>query len=270
MIMTHGTIELDLEEGGLATIWLDRPECLNAISFEMIADLHEALDCLARDLGQRVVVISGRGRAFCSGIDLRHDIEEWPEPLGPVQRRFRQQQRLSEIILKLREIPQPVIAAVRGAAVGGGLALAAAADIRVADKTARFSAAFIRVGLSGGDLGVSWTLPRLIGASRAAELLLTGRFLEADEASRIGFLSRLVAAGDHLKVARAIGAQILNHAPLGVRMTKALLDASMASSSLRSHVELEDRTQALCALTGDFDEGMSAFREGRSPAYGDG
>lgn len=266
---SYDTLDLEIGDDGIATCWLNRPDRLNAISVGLIDDLHAVLGRLARDLSTRVVILAGRGRAFCSGTDLKEDIDDWPEPVGKVQSRVRLQERLAQVAVGLRELPQPVIAAVHGAAAGGGMAFSAACDIRVADATARFNAAFIRVGLSGGDVGASWTLPRLVGLSRASELLYTGRFFDAQEALDIGFVSRVTEEGGHLEAARAIAEQILTNSPLGVRMTKTLLASTLDAPSIRTHVELENRTQILCTLTDDFAEGAAAFRAKRPPEYRD-
>lgn len=257
------------QDDGVVVVTFDRPDRLNAISVDLIEELHDLLGRLGRDIACRVLVLTGAGRGFCAGTDLKNELDEWPEKVGAVQTRVRLQERLSELTLALREVPQPVVAAIHGPAAGGGLALAAAADVRVADETARFNAAFIRVGLSGGDVGLSWTLPRLVGMSAASELLLTGRFFDADEARRMGFVSRVVPAGEHLNAAFEMAEQIKRNSPLGVRMTKELLSRSGESPSLRSQIELENRTQILCTLTDDFAEGVAAFRERRPAAFGD-
>jgi enoyl-CoA hydratase len=173
------------------------------------------------------------------------------------------------MVLRLREIPQPVIAAIHGPAVGGGLALAAAADLRLADTTARFNAAFIRLGLSGGDDGASWFLPRLVGPAKAAEILYTGRFVEAEEAERIGLVNHVVEEGTLLQAAEELAGEILQNSPFGIRMTKELLNYTLDAPSLRQAIEMENRTQALCLMTDDFDEGMRAFAERRPARYRD-
>jgi enoyl-CoA hydratase len=265
----YETLRFEPDGDGVVTVTFDRPARLNAISIEMIDELGDVWRRLARDTRQRVVILHGAGRAFCAGTDLKEDIDSWPEDLGYVQSRVRLQERLSELPLLMREIPQPIVAAVHGAAAGGGMSFAAASDIRVVDETARFNAAFVRIGLSAGDVGASWTLPRLVGLSRAAELLYTGRFFDAEEALRIGFASRLVPPGTHLDAAREIAGDILRNSPLGIRMTKTLLAQTLDAPSIRSHIELENRTQILCTLTDDFAEGAQSFVERREPRYTD-
>ncbi len=267
-MVDYETLTVEREDG-IVTLFLNRPERLNAISTQMVEEFEDVLLRLNRDTSARVLVLAGRGRGFCAGTDLKLDFDDWPEPVGRVQARVRLQERVARLTLRMREIPQPIIAAVHGSAAGGGMSFAAAADIRVADSTARFNAAFIRIGLSAGDLGLSWTLPRLIGMSRAAELLYTGRFMEADEALRIGFVSEVAAEDGHLDAAYRTARSIVANPPLGVRMTKTLLSQSLDAPSLHTHIELENRTQALCTLTDDFAEGVAAFREKREPRYQD-
>lgn len=253
---------------GLGVLTLDREDRLNALSLPMVAELHRALDELADDLETRVVILTGAGRAFCAGTDLRDELEH-EASLGHVQSTYRLQQRVAGLSVKLRDIPQPVIAAVHGHAVGGGLSLATACDIRIADDTARFSAAFIKIGLSGGDLGVSWFLPRIVGASAAAEVMYTGRTITPQEALQLGLVSRAVAEGQDVHAARMLAQDILGNSPFGVRMTKELLNVSLDAPGLRHSIELENRTQVLCLMTEDFAEGKASFVERRRADYQD-
>jgi enoyl-CoA hydratase len=166
-------------------------------------------------------------------------------------------------------MPQPVIAAVNGVAAGGGFALALAADIRIIEPDARFNAAFVKIGASGGDMGSSFFLPRIVGWERAAELLLTGRFVDAEEAIRIGLALRLVGRGESVSAAMQLAHEICANAPLSTRMTKSLLNQSMDGASLEQTIELENRTQILISRTADFAEGVRAFAEKRDPDYSD-
>src|SRR5689334_13064239 len=167
---------------GVTLLTMNRPERLNAMSAELVTDLHAALDQVAADRSCRVVVLTGAGRGFCAGLDLQEGATPpGGEGLGRVQSGMRVQQSIARLIPHLRAVPQPVIAAVNGPASGGGLALALGCDVRVAAQSARFNVAFIRIGLSGCDVGVSWLLPRLVGASRAFEMLLTGRLIDSAE-----------------------------------------------------------------------------------------
>ncbi len=170
----------------------------------------------------------------------------------------------------MRAMPQPIIAAVNGAASGGGLALALASDIRIAAASARFNVAFVRVGLSGCDIGVSWLLPRLIGASRAYELMLTGRFVDAAEALQIGLVVGLAPDGEVLDAAFESADLILANSPFGVQMTKEVMWSQLEVGSLAAGIDLENRTQLLASTTSDMNEALQAFLEKRPPRFGDG
>ena len=255
---------------GIAVVTLNRPDRLNAVSLGLVDDLHEVCGELEQELSTRVVVLTGAERAFCSGTDLRDDAAAaWPEDVGPVQTRYRIQQRISSLAARLRELPQPLIAAVHGPAAGAGLSLALACDLRVADTTARFNAAYIRIGLSAGDVGSSWFLPRVIGPSAAAELLYTGRFVDAEEARELGLVDRLAEEGRDVDAARDLATEILQNSPLGIRMTKELLNVSLDAPGLRQHLQVENRTQVLVSMTDDFVEGATSFAEKRDPDFRD-
>lgn len=258
-------------DGAVATLTLSRPDRLNAYSLEMANEIHDVLDQLSQMRSARVLIITGAGRGFCAGLDMKEGTGDWDgiDGRGRVQSRYWVQERLSSMTVRLRDIPQPVIAAVHGPAVGGGLALAAAADIRIADETARFGAAFIKLALSAGDDGVSWMLPRIVGPSAAAELLYTGRVFDAAEALRIGFVSRVVPQGEDVATAREIADEIVANSPFGIRMTKQLLNFSLDAPGFRQAVAMENRTQVLCLLTGDCDEAMAAYSERRTPEFHD-
>ncbi len=169
---------------------------------------------------------------------------------------------------QLRALPQPVIAAVNGAAAGGGLALALASDIRIASASARFNVAFVRLGISGCDIGVSWMLPRLIGASRAWELMLTGRIIDAAEADRIGLVLRVVPDDELLDAALETARPIVANSPWGIRMTKEVMWSQLEVPSLQAGIDLENRTQVLSSMTGDMREAVAAFLEKRPARYG--
>ena len=252
---------------GITQITLNRPERLNAMNAALIAGLHDAFDSLAGDRDCRVIVLTGAGRGFCAGLDL----SEGAAPpaargLGRVQAGMTVQKSIAGLVPKMRALPQPIVAAVNGAASGGGLALALASDVRIAATSARFNVAFVRIGLSGCDIGVSWLLPRLIGVSRAFELLLTGRFVDAAEADRVGLVSRVVADGEVVAAARETAALIVGNSPWGVRMTKEVMWSQLEIGSLQAGIDLENRTQVLSSFTGDLTEAMQAFLEKR-PAH---
>lgn len=259
-------------EPGITVIELDRPARLNAMSPELLRELHAVLDRLAADPSCRVVVLTGNGRGFCAGLDLtafdlggRNDGQGRESP----QARFARQKHIADLVPKLRGLPQPVISAVNGPAAGGGLALALASDVRIAAESARFNVAFVRLGLSGCDIGTSWLLPRLVGASRAFELLLTGRIIDAAEADRIGLVTRVVPDGEVIKAALETARAIVGNSPMGVRMTKEVMWSQLEIGSLQAGIDLENRTQILTSHTRDHDEAAGAFREQRTPTFGD-
>jgi enoyl-CoA hydratase len=249
------------DDGAIRIITLDRPERLNALSVALVAELHAVLDELERSTECDVVVLTGAGRAFCAGIDLAEGLDSRPHEADPTRGRYSVQQKFARLVTRMRAIPQPLIAAVHGPACGGGLCLAAACDIRVVDETARFNAAFVTVGLTGADMGLSWILPRAIGWSAAAELMYTGRFFEAHEAVRLGFASRVTPAGADLETALAIAAEITANDGFGVRLTKEALENSAGAGSLTQVVAMENRSQVLAMATGAFAASQAAFRD---------
>src|SRR5436305_13460647 len=199
------TITIERLAPAVALLTLNRPDKLNAITFELVDELHDALDELDRDNTCRVVVLTGAGRGFCSGLDLKSiGPSSMSTGLTGAAAGMRSQEHIAGLVPHLRRIRQPVIAAINGAAYGGGLALACACDIRIAAESARMCVQFIKVGIGGCDIGISYTLPRLIGVSRAHELILTARVIDAAEAERIGLASRVVPDGDALPVALEI------------------------------------------------------------------
>jgi enoyl-CoA hydratase len=255
---------------GVMKLTLNRPDRLNAMNAALVADLHDALDRVASDRSCRVVVLTGAGRGFCAGLDL-HEGASPPSAagLGRVQAGMEVQRSIAALIPHMRATPQPIIAAVNGPASGGGLALALGADVRVAAHSARFNVAFIRIGLSGCDIGVSWLLPRLVGASRAYELLLTGRLIDSAEAERIGLVVRRVPDEDVVGAALETAELIAGNSPWGVRMTKEVMWSQLEIGSLQAGIDLENRTQILSSFTGDMHEAMAAFMEKRPATFTD-
>ncbi len=265
----YETIRLD-REGHLAWLTLDRPAALNAMSRTLIRELGDALWRLPEDRETRVVVLRGAGRAFCAGLDLKEQPQDGDVGVGgSVQGGLRGQRQVSELVMLMRRAPQPIIAAVHGAACGGGFALALAADVRLAGESARMNAAFIRIGLSACDVGVSYFLPRIVGASVASELLLTGNFIDAARAERVGLVSRVVPDAELEAAARAMAEDMLRNSPIGLRLTKECLKLSIDAPSLEAAVAMEDRNQILAAQTGDFREGITAFLQKRPAKFGD-
>ena len=263
------TAPVDVDDS-IAVLTLDRPERLNALNPVLIDELHRALDIVAADASLRALVLTGEGRGFCSGLDLT-DIgvtgSSQPSGRGRVQRGMDVQQRIAAFVPALRSLRIPVIAAVNGAASGGGLALALASDVRVASRSARFNVAFVRIGLSGCDIGVSWLLPRWIGASRAFELLLTGRMVESDEAERIGLVSQVVEDDELMSAAANTARLIATNSPTGVWMTKEVMWSNLEVGSMRAGIDLENRTQIMTSFTEDTAEAVGAFFERRPPEF---
>jgi enoyl-CoA hydratase len=250
---------------------MNRPDRMNALNEALIGELTGKLRELNRDRGTRVAIITGEGKGFCAGADLKASSEPGAIPgtegmshLGYV---YKYQEYLAELMLAIHECDKPVIAAVNGAAVGGGFAIALASDIRIASERARFGAVFIKTGLSACDVGCSYFLPRLVGASQAAELMLTGRVFGAEEAARMQLVSRVVAPEMLGESALAVAREIAANSEYGVWMTKKGLWANLDAPSLRHAMELENRTQVLGCFTGCMEESMRAFQEGRPPAW---
>ena len=264
----YKTLEL-VREGGLAWLTLNRPERLNAMSRELVAELRDYLASLADDRETRVVVLRGAGRAFCAGLDLKERPDGEGGVTSSVTAGLRAQRTISDLVMRMRRLPQPIIACVHGAASGGGFALALGADVRIAGESARMNAAFIRIGLSACDVGVSYFLPRMVGASVAAELLLTGNFIDAARAEKLGLVSNVVPDADLESAARTLAGEMLRNSPLGLRLTKECLNMSLDAGSLEQVVAMEDRNQILCTQSDDFGEGVRAFIEKRPPRYSD-
>jgi enoyl-CoA hydratase len=261
-------LQISQPDEGITLVTLDRPAKLNAMNVELITELHQALDDIGRDRSCRAVIITGAGRGFCAGLDLGgYGIAPGGEDVGPVQTGMATQKHIAALVPQLRSLPQPVIAAVNGPAAGGGLALALASDIRIAATTARFNVAFVRIGLSGCDIGVSWLLPRLIGASRAWELMLTGRIIDAARAAEIGLVSTVVDDEALLDTAMTIAGEIRANSPWGVAQTKEVMWSQLEIPSLQAGIDLENRTQILASQTQDMPEAMRAFLEKRAPDF---
>jgi enoyl-CoA hydratase len=258
------TVQSSSPRPGVTLLTLDRPERLNAMNHELVADLHTALDAVAADRECRVVVITGAGRGFCAGLDLKGAGRvPGADGLGVAQAGMTAQQHIARLIPHLRSLRQPVIAAVNGPAAGGGLALALGSDVRIAAASAKFNVAFVRIGLSACDIGVSWLLPRLIGVSRAWELMLTGRLIDAEYADKIGLVSKVVPDGEVVDAALDIADEIVANSPMGVWMTKEVMWSQLEVGSLQAGIDLENRTQILTTFTDDMREAMTAFLEKR-------
>ena len=254
------------KEGAIDRVTLNRPESLNSMSRTMMLELQHYFGALYTDNSVRVVLLTGAGRGFCAGLDLKEDRKD--EGMGPVTG-MRVQRRVSEIMMRMRRAPQPIISLLNGPTSGGGFGLALASDIRIAAPGIKMNAAFIRIGLSACDVGVSYFLPRLVGSSLASELLLTGNFITSERALQRGLVSDVVPLEELANTGREMANNIIRNSPLGVRLTKDCLNISIDAPSLEAVIAMEDRQQILIAQTGDMREGVSAFMEKRAPDYHD-
>ncbi|GAA1557702.1 enoyl-CoA hydratase [Actinomadura kijaniata] len=262
---------LDQPRPHVTLVTLNRPERMNAMAFDVMVPFREALEEIGRDNGTRVVVVTGAGRGFCSGADL-----ESPGRVPGVDGltvptiALRSMELLDDVIRALRRLHQPVIGAVNGPAIGGGLCLALATDIRLASDTALFRAAGINNGLTAGELGLSYLLPRAIGASRAFEIMLSGRDVDAAEAERVGLVSRTVPGDKLLDTAYELAERIAAFSRPGVELTKRMLWSGLDAASLESHMGHEGLGQLFVRLTTrNFEEAVQARREGRPPEFRD-
>jgi enoyl-CoA hydratase len=264
------TVRIEKPNDDIAIVTLDRPEVLNAMSVELCDDLLAALDAVGKDNTCRVIVLTGAGRGFCSGLDLDDhgvlpNIQGLTIPrLGPHAMRH-----YSRLTPALRRVPQPVIAAVNGAAYGGGMCLALGADLRIAGRSAEFNATGLVNGLTSAELGASWLLPRLIGASHANDLMLTGRVVGADEALRLGLVSRVIEDEQLLDEALAMASSMSRFSLYGLQMTKRAMWAGLEIPSLDTAIEFEDRNQLMLGYTDNLPEAIRARNEGRAPVFSD-
>jgi enoyl-CoA hydratase len=249
---------------------LNRPDELNAMTAELCQALHDELARTAADRSVRAVVLAGAGRGFCAGVDLRgYGSAPGNDGTDAPRDRLANQEHMSRLVLALRALPQPVIAAVNGPAAGLGLTLALGCDIRYAAPEAVFRVAYINIGVSNCDMGTSWLLPRLIGASRSHELMLTGRRFDAAEALRIGLLADVVEQNDLLERALRAAGQIASLAPWGVRLTKQGMWTALEIGSEQAAVEYEDRQQIMATFGRALPEAVEAFLQKRPAEFAD-
>lgn len=243
------TLNLDASQPGAVVLQLNRPERLNAINEVMVRELQDACAAIGADHSVRVVVLTGAGRGFCSGIDLRGFGPSVPGAAAPAIDLLRFQEMMAALPVGLRALPQPVIAAVNGPAVGGGLALCLAADVRMCSTSASFGNAAILIGLSGAEMGMSYHLPRIVGTSVAADWMLSGRTVSAEEAHRRGLVSELVDDDRLLDRALELAEQIAANSPLGVQLTKRALQVNTDAPDLAAALEVENRNQVIASAT---------------------
>jgi enoyl-CoA hydratase/carnithine racemase len=249
-------------EDGIDVLTLCRPHKLNAVSITMAEELNTYFVGLQRERSVRVVIICGEGKHFCAGFDL----EDVPHITRNTEEALRLQRVMADIVLNMRRCPQPVIALMHGAACGAGFAIALAADVRYAADDACMNVAMSRIGLTGCDMGISYFLPRAVGISNAAELMMTGRFADAALALRTGIVSQVMPRGALTAAGAALAREMTSMSPEGLRLTKDGLNASQATSSLEAVVALEDRAQVIC-IQRYMKEGVAAFLEKRTPKY---
>ena len=254
------------QDGTVLTIRMNRPESLNALNRQMVSELRDVFQALYFDRSVRVVVLEGAGRSFCAGLDLKESSGNSGGKRS-VEQGLDGQRSIAEIYVAMRRCPQPIISLVQGSASGGGFALALASDIRILAEDSRMNAAFIRIGLTSCDMGVSYFLPRMVGMSLASEYMLTGRFISAARAMEIGLANRVVPAGEMRRECDAFVEDMLHATPLGLRLTKDGLNLAVDVTGLEAAMAIEDRNQVLTANDPNFAEGVAAFFEKRKPNY---
>lgn len=253
-------------EPGIALLRLERPKFLNALTDATVAEIGRLLDVVNADNAVRVLIVTGEGRGFCAGFDLGLAADApGSAALGETPAWMRRQEAFAGLVTRLRGLRQPVIAAVNGSANGAGLGLALAAEIRIAARSAAFNAAFVKVGMSSCDIGVSWLLPRCVGLSRAFDIMLTGRMVDAAEADRIGLVSEVVDDAQLLPRAMEVARTMAAHSAFGIWMTKRSGWANVEAPSLHAALELENRTQILARTTGDLQRAAEALLARRRP-----
>lgn len=254
------------EEGPVAVITLDRPDRLNALTFEIYAELRDCFASLADVERVRSVIVTGAGRAFCAGGDVEDIIGRL---LEYDTRRLLEFTRLTgDLILRMRTAPQPIVAALNGVAAGAGAVIALASDFRLATDRASLAFLFTRVGLTGADMGAAWLLPRVVGLARATELLMLGDRISADDALRVGLVTRVVEPDRLMDEARALARRLADGPAFALGLTKTLLNQEQALG-LEAAIEAEAQAQALCMQTPAFREGYRAFVEKRAPRFAD-
>ncbi len=260
--MDFSTIKVTEPEPGIALVTLNRPDRLNAINLQMLDDLHTLFDWLQKNDQVRILVITGEGRAFCSGADISDEgllnsasgfYSDAASHLEGVQKRY------SGVVTRMRRLPQPIISAVNGHAAGGGMCIALASDVIIAGPDAKFTPSFINIGLSGGEMGSSYFLPRMVGIAKAAEILLTGRTIDAFEADKIGMVSRLSGEGELMNMAMEQARVMLGKTKVGLRLTKSAINQNINAPSFEAAIELEDRNQSILNLTTEFSDAVKKF-----------
>ncbi len=284
MDLNYETIKFELQENGLGILTLNRSQRMNAISARFVQDMNEFFDRLMVMLECRVLIIRGtigvEKDSFCAGLDLKEapmlTTKKCPDSYKQynfidvpelIKRSHYFQSRMSDIAIKMRRVSQPIIAVINGPAIGGGFTFSLAADIRIASEKARFSIGAISIGMSGGDLGGSYFLPRLVGQCRAAEIMYTGRHFDGKEAEEMGLVHKLVPEDKLMETALEIANDMLAKSPLGLRMTKEALTLTLDCPSLETMIRFDNRSQAICTDTKDIMEAIQSFIEKRDPVF---
>ncbi|RJR22354.1 MAG: enoyl-CoA hydratase/isomerase family protein [Desulfobacteraceae bacterium] len=257
--MDYETISWDVPEQGLGEISLNRPRRFNSVSYRMMEELEHIWEFIRRNKDILVVILKGSGeRGFCAGLDMKEAVTL----IGSMNadQFYEFQSRLARIMVAMRRAPQPIVCAIHGPAVGLGFSMALASDVRIISSDARFSAAFINVGLGGADMACSYFLPRLMGAGRAYELMLTGNFLSAQEALSLGLVSRVVERDSLMAETLDMARTIKGKNPLGLRLTKEAINVNMDVGGLEQALSIEDRNQTLLLLRSMLERGNKASR----------
>ena len=252
------------ERGPVLWVTMNRPGSLNSLIAPMITEMRTLFQGLPDRWDIRVVVLTGAGRGFCSGADLHSGTDMGPDVGTAV---LKNQRAISEVIIAMRRCPQPIISLVNGPAAGGGFAFALASDVRIATPTAKMNAAFIKIGLSACDVGVSYFLPRMVGASVTAELMLTGRFICPERALSLGLVSAVVPPEELIAEGEKLVAEMLEATPMGLRLTKECVNHAIDAQGLEAAIAMEDRNQVIAFQTKEFVERKDAFMEKRPPNY---
>lgn len=265
MTAHYSEIRVEERSAGVVVATLSRPARRNALTDEMFVDLFTLQREIAANPSIRAVVITGEGAGFCAGLelDLAEELAIWS-----AERFLATQERWAESIAGFSRLGVPVVAAVNGAAAGAGFGLALACDVRIAGESARFNAAFVRIGLSAGDVGASWFLPRIVGQGRASEIMFTGRFVGAEEALAIGLVSRVVPDEEVVDAALEFASMVSGNSPFAMRMTKQIIATNSGAPWLDAALAVENRTQVLATRGPDYIEALTAFRERRPPVFG--
>jgi len=269
VVAGNDLVSTEMARPGVLLVRLDRPEALNAMNAPLIEALHEVLRRVRDNSDVRTIVLTGAGTSFCAGLDLRGygRVPTSTGPEGRPQEGMRATEHIAHLADALRRSRQPVICAINGPAAGGGMALSLLCDIRLMSESATLHPSFIKRGLSNCDVELSWILPRAVGFSRSAEILLTGRTIDAAEAQRIGLVSDVLPADELLSAALDLASKIGSNSPFGVWMTKQVMWDNLETPGIRAAIDLENRTQILSVMTADHREAVSASLDKRAPEY---